>query len=236
MPSLNTNVKYQQLIEKIGETYSSAKHKIAAAINVQMLHAYWSIGKYIIEFEQGGQLKATYGNALLENLSKDLSIRFGGGFSRSNLSYMRLLYSKYPICETLSQKLSWSHYLELLKITDDLARQFYEKQSITENWTIRELKRQKKSGLFHRLSIGKDKEEILRLSKQGQIFESEADLIKNPYVFEFLNFPKHYQYTETDIEKAIIDNIQQFLLEMGKGFAFVGRQKRILMAIATAIC
>lgn len=110
-----------------------------------------------------------------------------------------------------------------------MARQFYEKQSIAENWTIRELKRQKKSGLFHRLSIGKDKEEILRLSKKGQIIESEKDLIKNTYVFEFLNFPAHYQYTETDLEKAIIDNLQQFLLELGKGFAFVGRQQRITL-------
>jgi len=125
--------------------------------------------------------------------------------------------------------LSWSHYYELLKIEDDLARAFYEKQSIVENWTIRELRRQKKSGLFHRLATGKDKEEILKLSKEGQIFESEQDLIKNPYVFEFLNIPENYQYTESDLEKAIIDNLQQFLLEMGKGFAFIGRQVRITL-------
>lgn len=137
---------------------------------------------------------------------------------------MRLLYSKYPICETLSHKLTWSHYYELLKVDDDLAREFYEKQSIKENWTIRELRRQKKTGLFHRLALGKDKSEILRLSKQGQIIESEEDFIKNPHVFEFLNFPENYQYSESDLEKAIIDNLQQFLLELGKGFAFVGRQ------------
>lgn len=140
---------------------------------------------------------------------------------------MRLLYRKYPICETLSHKLSWSHYYELLKVDDDLARAFYEKQSIAENWTIRELKRQKKSGLFHRLAIGKNKEEILKLSKKGQIVESEKDFVKYPYVFEFLNFPENYQYTESELEKAIIDNLQQFLLEMGKGFAFMGRQQRI---------
>jgi len=229
MSKLSKNADYQDLIKQIGDTYQKAKKEMASAVNVQMLLAYWDIGKYIIEFEQGGKLKAEYGKALLANLSKDLLQRYGGGFSRSNLNYMRLLYRKYPICETLSHKLSWSHYYELLKVEDDLAREFYEKQSISENWTIRELRRQKKSGLFHRLAIGKNKDEILKLSKEGQIIESEDDLIKNPYVFEFLNFPANYQYTETELEKAIIDNIQQFLLELGKGFAFIGRQQRITL-------
>jgi len=229
MSKLQKNIKYRELIERIGKVYQSAKNKIVTAVNTEMLNAYWEIGKYIVEFEQGGKLKAEYGKALLVNLSKDLSIRHGRGFSRSNLSYMRLLYGKYPKCEMLSHKLGWSHYFELLKVDDELGRTFYEQQSIAENWTVKELKRQKKSGLFHRLSIGKDKEEILRLSKEGQIIESEEDLIKNPYVFEFLNFPENYQYTESDLEKAIIDNLQQFLLEMGKGFAFMGRQQRITL-------
>ncbi len=229
MADLKKNIDYQGLIERIGNTYQSAKSKIISAVNTQMLHAYWQIGKDIIEFEQGGKLKAEYGKQLLENLAKDLSLRFGQGFSRSNLNYMRLLYNKYPICETLSHKLSWSHYYELLKVDDDLARAFYEKQTITENWTIRELRRQKKSGLFHRLAIGKDKARILELSKKGQIIKSEEDFIKNPHVFEFMNFPENYQYTETDIEKAIINNLQQFLLELGKGFAFIGRQQRITL-------
>ena len=229
MSKLSQNTDYQSLIQKIGMKYESAKSKIAGAVNTEMLLAYWDIGKYIIEFEQGGKLKAEYGSALLENLSKDLTLRYSGGFSRSNLNYMRLLYNKYPICETLSHKLSWSHYIELLKVEGDLAREFYKKQSISENWTIRELRRQKKSGLFHRLAVSKDKDEILRLSKEGQIVESKEDLIRNPYVFEFLNFPENYQYSETDLEKAIIDNLQKFLLELGKGFAFIGRQQRITL-------
>lgn len=142
---------------------------------------------------------------------------------------MRLLYHKYPTCETLSPKLSWSHYYEFLKVEDDLAREFYEKQAIIDNWGIRELRRQKKTGLFHRLAIGKDKEKILELSKKGQIVKSGEDFIKNPHVFEFMNFPENYQYSETDIEKAIINNLQKFLLEMGKGFAFIGRQQRITL-------
>jgi predicted nuclease of restriction endonuclease-like (RecB) superfamily len=229
MIELRKNIDYQQLIEKIGNTYQSAKNKIISAVNTEMLFAYWQIGKDIIEFEQGGKVKAEYGKQLLENLAKDLTLQHGKGFSRSNLNYMRLLYNKYPICETLSHKLTWSHYYELLKVEDDLARVFYEKQAITENWTIRELRRQKKTGLFHRIAIGKDKEKILELSKKGQIIQSEEDFIKNPHVFEFMNFPENYEYTENDIEKAIINNLQHFLLELGKGFAFIGRQQRITL-------
>jgi len=226
---LSKNTEYHELINRIGVSYQSAKSRVITAVNTEMLKAYWEIGKHIVDFEQGGKLKAAYGKALLVNLSKDLSLQYGRGFSRSNLNYMRLLYDKYPICETLSHKLSWSHYYELLKVEDDLAREFYEQQAIADNWTIRELKRQKQSGLFHRLAIGKDKDEILRLSKKGQIIKSEDDFVRNPYVFEFLNFPENYQYTESDLEKAIIDNLQNFLLELGKGFAFIGRQQRITL-------
>ncbi|QTA91357.1 PDDEXK nuclease domain-containing protein [Desulfonema magnum] len=229
MKDISKDAEYKQLVENIGSAYQSAKTRIVSAVNTEMLHAYWQIGKYIIEFEQGGKIKAEYGKRLLEKLSKDLRLRYGKGFSRSNLNYMRLLYDKYPAYEKLSDRLSWSHYYELLKVEDDLAREFYEKQAIIENWTIRELRRQKKTGLFHRLAVGKDKEKILELSKQGQIIESENDFLKDPHVFEFLNFPENYQYNENDIEKAVINNLQQFLLELGKGFAFVGRQQRITL-------
>lgn len=229
MIKLTKDKEYNELVSKIGLTYQSSKSQIITSVNNQILLCYWEIGKYVVEFEQGGSIKAEYGKALLSNLSKDLSDKYGKGFSRSNLSYMRLLYNKYPICETLSRKLTWSHYFELLKIDDDIARQFYEKQAISEQWTIRELKRQKKSGLFHRLSIGKNKEEILNLAKQGQIVESEDDLLRSPYVFEFLNIPENKQHSESDLERAIIDNLQQFLLELGKGFAFIGRQQRITL-------
>ncbi len=126
------NIEYSQLISKIGNTYKTAKNNIISAVNTEMLHAYWHIGKYIIEFEQEGKIKAEYGKQLLENLAKDLTLQYGKGFSRSNLNYMRLLYNKYPICETLSHKLTWSHYYELLKVDDDLAREFYEVQAIRD--------------------------------------------------------------------------------------------------------
>lgn len=229
MEKLPTNTDYQKLIDNIGTAYESAKSKAFAAVNTEMLNAYWEIGKHIVEFEQGGKVKAQYGKAPFKKLSKDLSALYGRGFSKSNLVYMRLLYIKYPIGVTLSHQLSWSHYYELLKVEDDVARQFYEKQAIIEDWTIRELRRQKKSGLFHRLSMGKDKDKVLQLAKKGQILESGEDLIKDPYVFEFLSFPEDYKYTESDLEKAIIDHLQQFLLELGKGFAFIGRQQRITL-------
>ncbi len=229
MNELTKNTDYQQLIDKIGNVYQSAKSKIISAVNTEMLYAYWQIGRDIIEFEQGGQLKAEYGKQLLLSLAKDLTDKHGRGFSRSNLQYMRLLYQYYPICQTLSGKLTWSHYVELLTVDDAIAREFYEKQAIAEDWTIRELQRQKKTGLFHRLAIGKDKEKILELAKKGQIVKSQDDFIKNPHVFEFMNFPENYEYTETDIEKGIINNLQRFLLELGKGFAFVDRQQRLTL-------
>lgn len=229
MTEIRKQFEYQQLIERIGNTYHLAKSKIISAVNTEMLHAYWKIGKDIIEFEQEGELKAEYGKQLLLNLAKDLTTKHGKGFSRSNLQYMRLLYRYYPICQTLSGKLTWSHYVELVSIDDNLSRDFYEKQAITEDWTIRELKRQKKTGLFHRLAIGKDKEKVLELAKRGQIIKSENDFIKNPHVFEFMNFTENYEYTETDIEKGIINNLQKFLLELGKGFAFIGKQQRLTL-------
>ncbi len=227
MNNLTQNKGYEELIKSIGSIYDRAKNRIVSAVNTEMLNAYWEIGKYIVEYEQKGKIKASYGTELLLQISKDLILRFGKGFSRSNLSYMRQFYVKYPKYETVSHKLTWSHYFELLKVDDDLARNFYQNQSITENWTVRELKRQKQSGLFHRLALSQKKDKIMELSKQGQIIQSENDFIRDPYVFEFLGIPEKSDYTENDIEKAIINNLQTFLLELGKGFAFVGRQQRI---------
>lgn len=227
--NLRENINYKELLENIGNTFQLSRNKVISTINSEMLLTYWKIGKYIVDFEQKGNVKAEYGKQLILNLSKDLSSVYGRGFSRSNLQYMRLLYEYYPKCETLSGELTWSHYIELISIDDNLSRSFYEKQAISEKWSIRELKRQKKTGLFHRLALGKDKEQILELSKKGQIVKTENDLVKNPHIFEFMNFPEDYKYTETDIENAIITNLQHFLLELGKGFAFIGRQQRITL-------
>ncbi len=223
------NNNYQNLLSRISDTYAYGHQKAVMAVNSNMVETYWKIGQYIVEFEQGGSFKAKYGKALLENLSKDLSQLHGKGFSRSNLNYMRLFYHRYPICEELPHKLSWTHFCELIKIDNPLERLFYEKQTIIENWSTTDLIRQKKSSLFLRLAASKDKEGILLLSKQGQIVQQPTDIIRDPCVLEFLNIPEPYHLTETDLEKRLIDHLQQFLLELGKGFAFIGRQYRITL-------
>ena len=142
---------------------------------------------------------------------------------------MRLLYQRYPISQKPSHQLSWSHYVELLKLDDELERGFYEKQSIAERWSVPELKRQKASSLFLRLAASKDKAGIMQLAEQGQLIEQPADLLREPYVFEFLKIPEPYQVSETQLEAVLCDHLQQFLLELGKGFTFVGRQYRITL-------
>jgi predicted nuclease of restriction endonuclease-like (RecB) superfamily len=220
---------YGQLLNRISQRYIKGQSTAIQAVNESIIDTNWDIGKYIVEFEQEGSPRAKYGKNLLDNLSKDLSLLHGRGFSRSNLNYMRLFYLLFPICETLSHKLSWSHYCELVKIDDELERSFYYQQNILENWSIRELKRQKNSGLFLRLAASKDKAKVLELAKKGQIIENPEDIVKDVYVFEFLKIPEPYIVSESDLETQLINNLQTFLLELGKGFTFVGRQYRIIL-------
>jgi hypothetical protein len=152
---------FQELLERISRRYVEGQAQAVRSVNEAIVETNWQIGKYVVEYEQAGNPKAEYGSKLLENLSRDLSLLHGRGFSRSNLNYMRLFYLRFPICETLSHKLSWSHYFELVKIDDELERSFYYKQNIWENWSVRELKRQKDSGLFLRLALSKEKNELL---------------------------------------------------------------------------
>ncbi len=224
MKSTNSIDNYENLVGKISESYIAGQNRAIQAINTSLLQTYWEIGRHIVEFEQDGKATAEYGKRLLERLSTDLSKLYKKGFDRSNLNNMRKLYSYYPICETLSHKLSWSHYVELTKIDNELERSFYEKQSIIENWTVRELIRQKKTSLFLRLAGSQDKDSILQLAKKGKVIEKPTDILREPYVLDFLKIPEPYHLSETDLEQRIIDNLQHFLLELGKGFAFIGRQ------------
>lgn len=224
----NQNI-YQDLIKRIGKALEIGRQKAYKAVDNILVQTYWEIGRLVVEFEQKGKIKAEYGSQLLLNLSKELKTQYGKGFSRSNLTYMRLLYVQYPKSETLSHKLSWSHYFELLKVDDDLARSFYEKQCIKENWSVREFKRQKNSMLFERIALSKDKKGVLKLAEKGQVIEKNHDLIKEPYVLEFLGIPESHQYSEKELEQKIIDNLQMFLLELGKGFAFIKRQFRMTL-------
>lgn len=221
--------EYQNLLGKISETYTHGQFSANRAINTHLIETYWKIGQHIVEFEQGGNIKAEYGKALLANLAKDLTLLHGKGFSRSNLVYMRLFYQCYPKSQKPSHQLSWSHYVELLKLDNDMERSFYEKQAVAEHWSVPELKRQKASALFMRLAMGKDKEALLSLSSQGQIVENPIDILRDPYVFEFLKIPEPYLPSEKELETRLCDHLQQFLLELGKGFTFVGRQYRITL-------
>ncbi|MDP2078136.1 MAG: PDDEXK nuclease domain-containing protein [Sulfuricurvum sp.] len=229
MSNITTTQKYEQLLGTISSAYELGRVRAANAVNSELVRTYWIIGQYIVEFEQGGMQKADYGKGLLEQLSRDLTLQHGRGFSRSNLIRFRQFYLVYPICATLSHQLGWSHIVELLKIENDLEREFYEKQTVSENWSVRELQRQKESALFLRLSVGKNKQEILDLSKNGQIIEKPTDILKDPYIFEFLKIPEPYHIAETQLESLLCDNLQSFLLELGKGFTFVGRQYRVTL-------
>lgn len=223
-PSSN---KYNQLLDNIGSTLQKARENAIKAINTELVKANWDTGRHIVEFEQQGKEKADYGSALLTNLAKDLKTKYGKGFSKSNIYLCRLFYIKYQKFQTVSGKLSWSHYAELLTVSDDLARGFYEKQTIKENWSFREMKRQIDAALFQRLALSKDKKGVLALAGKGHELIVARDAIKDPYVFEFLELPKDKILKERGLEKKLVDNLQKFLLELGKGFSFVARQFKI---------
>ena len=221
--------QYDELLDQIEKTLDTGLLQAAKAIYAANLESYWRVGKHIVEFEQGGQPKAEYGTGLIPRIAKDLTLRRGKGFSLSNIKSMRQFYLAYPKSQTLSGLLSWSHVVELLKIDDPLERGFYEKQMALERWGVRELKRQMGSGLFLRLAANKDREGILKIAAQGQIVEQPADLLREPFIFEFLKIPETASLSETELETRLCDHLQQFLLELGKGFTFVGRQYRITL-------
>ncbi len=231
MPSISlvVNSDYQDLLHHVGETLENGRAKAVAAVNSAAVATYWEIGRDIVEFEQAGSVKAEYGTELLKRLSRDLTDAYGKGFSHSNLVYMRKLYLTYPKSQTLSDFLSWSQYIELLKIDDPLERSFYEKEAESEHWGVRELKRQMKSMLFHRLALSTNREEVLRLAKEGEIIERPEDILREPYVFEFTGLPQLPVYTEGDLEEALVNNLSLFFLELGKGFTYVGRQQKMVI-------
>lgn len=218
---------YKQLKNCIGQLLEKGRVKAAKQVNNTLLQTYWYIGYYIVEFEQDGAKKANYGSALIDKLSNDLTIEIGKGFSRSNLFQIRQFYINFPNVQTLSEQLSWSHYIEILKIEDSIERNFYINQCEKDMWSVRELKRQMNSMLFHRIVKSKKKEEIIEISKKGIHIQKPEDLIKDPYIFEFLNIPQKNLYKEGELEQKLIENLETFLLELGKGFAFIGRQYRI---------
>jgi predicted nuclease of restriction endonuclease-like (RecB) superfamily len=227
-----SELQNQAIINEIRQILQSARENVARAVNNELLFAYWNIGKIIVDNEQAGSEKAEYGKQLLKSLSKELTRELGKGFSRSNLQNMRLLYLNYPICQSLSGKLSFTHYCELFTVSDKNARSFYEQEALNSNWSVREMKRQIDTSLFERmlLSEGKtNKEKVLMLAKEGIVYRKPNDILKDPYVFEFLGIPENKPMLEKDLEKALIIKIENFLLELGRGFMFVGSQQRITL-------
>ena len=225
----NDDLEYDRLLQNVGEALRQGRQQAVYAVNSAMVRTYWEIGREIVEFEQNGNERAEYGSDVLNRLSKDLTERYGKGFSRGNVFYMRKLFFTYPKVQTLSELLTWSHYIELLKIDDPLERSFYEKECEEEHWGVRELKRQMKSMLFHRLALSSDKQEVLKLAAKGQIVEKPEDILKEPYVFEFTGLPQLPVYEEGDLEEALVNNLSMFFLELGKGFTYVGRQQKMMI-------
>jgi len=221
--------RYKHLLDGISQTYEHGRRMAIQSVDRHMVETYWAVGHDIVEYEQAGKAKASYGKALIDKLAKDLTLRHGKGFSRSNLIRFRQFYLSYQKSATVSHQLNWSHLVELLKIDDPLERSFYEKQTIRERWSVRELIRQKKSALFLRLASGRGSKKILELASKGQEVEQPSDLLREPYIFEFLKIPEPCRVSETQLESLLCDNLQLFLLELGKGFTFVGRQYRITL-------
>ncbi len=222
------------LYSQIEELLSVARKKVVNQVNQTMVFTYYKIGRIIVENEQGGKERAEYGKGILKGLSERLSNDFGRGFSTDNLENMRRFYLTYSKSETLSRKsdlpdfrLSWSHYLKLVRIEDEDERKFYELEAVSNQWSLRELQRQCDSALFQRLVLSRDKDKVKELSEKGQIINKPSDALKDPYVLEFIGLPDKKEYSESELEKELIDELEHFLLELGKGFAFVARQKRI---------
>ena len=218
----------KDIYQEIHDLLHKARQNIISNVNSTMTKTYFLIGKRIVEEEQDGNKRAEYGKNLIKMLSEKLTKEFRKGFSETNLEQMRKFFKVYGISQTLSEefRLSWSYYLVLMRIENINARNFYEIEAFENNWSLRELKRQVNSSLYERLVLSKDKEKVKELSVKGQIIEKAQDVIKDPYILEFLGLDEKSDYSENKLETEIINKLEMFLLELGKGFTFVGRQVR----------
>ncbi|SIT18345.1 PDDEXK nuclease domain-containing protein [Belliella pelovolcani] len=217
-----------EFFERVADLLKRARNSIVRSINQTMVQTYFEIGRLIVEEEQGGKVRAEYGKHIIHELSLRLTKEFGKGFSQRNLEQMRQFYHVYSKAQTLSAEfgLSWSHYLKLMRIENEEERKFYEIETTANNWSLRELQRQFDSALYERLALSRDRKGIKELSEEGQIIEKAEDSLKDPYVLEFMGLPDEFRYSESDFEQKLIDKLEHFLLELGKGYTYVGRQVR----------
>lgn len=223
IPVQNINKLYQ----KVKEILDKARTAVYYAANFEMVKAYWDIGREIVQEEQSGKDRAGYGKHLIEEISNRLTKEYGKGFDRSNIWNMRQFYQTYPIFDAVRRELSWTHYRLLMRVEKENARQFYMSEAIEGNWSTRQLARQINSLFFERTLMSRDKKGMLLDGRATQKKMQPGHIIKDPYVLEFLNIKENEKLAERELESALIDKLQHFLLELGKGFAFIGRQYRI---------
>ncbi len=235
-----TAIERKDVYEEIKRILEQARSQSYHAINFAMVQAYWHIGKLIVEEELRGKAKAEYGTVLMKTLAHKLSQDFGKGFNETNLNYMRQFYQAFPIPHALRgesdldirdagirPELSWTHYRLLLKVKDEQVRNFYLKEAIDNQWSTRQLERQINSFYYERILSSQDKTPVRAEAASNEPALRPEDIVKDPYVLEFLNLAEKTSYLEKDLEQALIEQLQAFLLELGKGFSFVGRQQRI---------
>ena len=227
VPEVVDGGTYSDLVGAIGGLLEGARERIATTANTALVETYWNTGRYIVEYEQHGADRAKYGSELLSHLTRDLTLKYGKGYGKSNLVYMRKLYRAFPKGMTLSYQLSWSHYLEILKCSDELEIGFYVAECVRSNWNVRELRRQMKSSLFERLALSKDKQGVLELAHKGNEVQSPEDILRDHYVLEFSGIKPGVRYRERRLHDALVEHMKNFMLELGKGFAFVASEYRI---------
>ncbi len=217
------------LLEALRGLIVEARRQVLRHVDVVQVQTYWQIGRHIVEFEQGGQARAVYGKRLLPQLGQALAQEFGKGFDASNLRYMRLFYQAFPIRDALRHELSWTHYRLLLRVDSEAARQWYMREAAAQNWSTRTLERHIGTLYHERLlsSQGRRSEAAPGPAAEAPQGESPRDFVRDPVMLEFLGLPDTGRLLESDLERALMDKLQQFLLELGNGFAFVGRQQRI---------
>ena len=235
---INTSGNIADLYNKVSGLIEQARSYVKTSVNTAEVYTKYYIGKYIVEYEQSGNVRAQYGKQVIKALSKKLTKRFGEGWSADTLEKCRKLFAVYSISATVLRifekkvtdapnfVLSWSHYLILMRINNEAERSFYEIECASQHWGVRQLQRQVGSCLYERLALSRDKDEVMRLAKEGQTIEKPSDVIKSPLTLEFLGLKPDAAYSESKLENAIISKMQQFLLELGKGFLFEARQKR----------
>ncbi len=238
----------KQLVNDSIALIDYARNSVAKQVNIMQIMAYYTLGKWIVDCQQKGKQRAKYGKKVIETLSDELTLKYGKGFSRQNLEFARKFYLIYEnrISETLFRKfaieknqtafrelqeknpfiVSWSHYLQLMRIQNDNERSFYEIEAAKANWSVRTLQRQYNSSLYERLALSRDKNEVIQLAQEGIVITSPQDIVKQPTVLEFLGLEERASYSESDLETALINKLQKFLLELGKGYLFEARQKR----------